>query len=71
MNGCIPLFENLQDCPTNTLTTYPKELNEEAYNLYNNAFFRRISFQESRYFNFTFKNEACNVSKRLFRPINS
>jgi len=36
MNGCIPLFENLQDCPTNTLTTYPKELNEEAYNLYNN-----------------------------------
>jgi hypothetical protein len=36
MNGCIPLFENLQDCPKYTLTTYPKELNEEAYSLYNN-----------------------------------
>ena len=36
MNGCIPLFENLKDCPNNTLTTYPKNLNDEAYELYNN-----------------------------------
>jgi hypothetical protein len=36
MNGCIPLFENLNDCPEHTLTTYPKHLNDEAYNLYNN-----------------------------------
>jgi hypothetical protein len=36
MNGCIPLFENLKDCPKYTLTTYPKELNCEAYELYNN-----------------------------------
>ena len=36
MNGCIPLFENLQECPAYTLTTYPKELNNEAYELYNN-----------------------------------
>lgn len=36
MNGCIPLFENLKDCPTYTLTTYPKHLNDEAYELYNN-----------------------------------
>jgi hypothetical protein len=36
MNGCIPLFENLNDCPNNTLTTYPKHLNDEAYELYNN-----------------------------------
>jgi hypothetical protein len=36
MNGCIPLFENLKDCPDNTLTTYPKHLNDEAYELYNN-----------------------------------
>ena len=34
MNGCIPLFENLHECPTNTLTTYPKWLNEEAQELY-------------------------------------
>lgn len=36
MNGCIPLFENLNECPKYTLTTYPKEWNDEAYALYNN-----------------------------------
>jgi len=36
MNGCIPLFENLNACPEKTMTTYPKHLNDEAYQLYNN-----------------------------------
>ena len=36
MNGCIPLFENLKECPAYTLTTYPKEFNDAAYDLYNN-----------------------------------
>lgn len=36
MNGCIPIFENLNNCPKHTLTTYPKHLNDEAYDLYNN-----------------------------------
>ncbi len=36
MNGCIPLFEDLKDCPKYTLTTYPKEYNDAAYELYNN-----------------------------------
>lgn len=36
MNGCIPLFENLKECPEHTMTTYPKHLNDEAYHLYNN-----------------------------------
>jgi hypothetical protein len=36
MNGCIPLFEDLKNCPTYTLTTYPKEYNDAAYELYNN-----------------------------------
>lgn len=35
MNGCIPLFENLNECPTYTLTTYPKHLNDAAYELFN------------------------------------
>jgi hypothetical protein len=26
MNGCIPVFENLQHCPTTTMVTFPKEL---------------------------------------------
>lgn len=25
-NGCIPMFENLEDCPEHTLTTFPKQL---------------------------------------------
>lgn len=25
-NGCIPIFENLEDCPEHTLTTFPKHL---------------------------------------------
>jgi hypothetical protein len=25
-NGCIPIFENLEDCPQYTMTTFPKEL---------------------------------------------
>jgi hypothetical protein len=36
MNGCIPLFENLNDCPKYTMISYPKELNDEAYQLYYN-----------------------------------
>jgi hypothetical protein len=36
MNGCIPLFENLKECPDYTMTTYPKHLNDDAYKLYNN-----------------------------------
>jgi hypothetical protein len=30
-NGCIPLFKNLDHCPKNTLTTFPKELLIEIY----------------------------------------
>ena len=36
MNGCIPLFEKLDECPRQTLITYPKELNAVAWELYYN-----------------------------------
>lgn len=29
-NGCIPLFENLEACPSHTMTPFPKELIREA-----------------------------------------
>jgi hypothetical protein len=29
-NGCIPIFQNLKDCPPYTLTSLPKELIQEA-----------------------------------------
>ena len=34
MNGCIPIFENLDACPRYTLTTYPKHLHRAAVHLY-------------------------------------
>ena len=37
MNGCIPLFLNIEDCPKLTLTTLPKD---RLLNIYNN--FHRI-----------------------------
>ena len=37
MNGCIPLFLNIEDCPKLTLTTLPKD---KLLNIYNN--FHRI-----------------------------
>ena len=52
MNGCIPLFENLKECPDYTMTTYPKHLNNEAYNLYNN--WSETSDNISKY------NDLCN-----------
>lgn len=33
-NGCIPYFENIQDCPTNTLCLFPKDLILEGNSLY-------------------------------------
>ena len=33
MNGCIPLFLNIKDCPKLTLTTLPKD---RLLNIYNN-----------------------------------
>ena len=29
--GCIPIFEELDNCPTDTLTSFPKDLLKEAY----------------------------------------
>ena len=33
-NGCIPIFFNIENCPHFTLTSYPKELCKEAFNLF-------------------------------------
>jgi hypothetical protein len=31
--GCIPIFENLDACPPDTMTSFPKELLREAYSI--------------------------------------
>lgn len=65
MNGCIPLFENLKECPIYTLTTYPKQWNEEAYELYNNWSETETDIQKyhelcNRYLNHT--REYCTTT---------
>jgi hypothetical protein len=40
-NRCIPLFKNINECPTNTLFLLPKNLLIEANNLYNNKFINK------------------------------
>ena len=37
-NGCIPYFEDLSDCPKNTLTMFPKELVIEGMKLLGSSF---------------------------------
>ena len=32
-NGCIPYFENLEDCPIDTMVSFPKDLLKEAYDI--------------------------------------
>ena len=34
MNGCIPLFLNIEDCPKLTLTTLPKDRLLNIYNTF-------------------------------------
>lgn len=40
-NRCIPLFNNINECPKNTLFLFPKNLLIEAINLYNNKFINK------------------------------
>lgn len=68
MNGCIPIFENLKNCPDMTLTTYPKHLNDEAYELYNHwiendEFIHKYNNLCSRFLEHTRKN--CTISSQI------
>ena len=37
MNGCIPLFFNIEDCPKSILKTLPKERLSEIYSSYDSV----------------------------------
>jgi hypothetical protein len=77
MNGCIPLFENLQDCPSYTLTTYPKHLNSEAFELFNNwkeneEYIQKYNILCSKFLEHT-KNHCTTdaISKYFLKNINN
>jgi hypothetical protein len=74
MNGCIPIFENLSNCPKYTLTTYPKHLNEQAYELYNNwiendEYIEKYNKLCLQYLEHTRKN--CSVSAQISYFLNN
>jgi hypothetical protein len=61
MNGCIPIFDNLENCPSNTLTNLPKKeiikfSNEKKTNLEQNQFI--LEYTKN---NLTTKNIIHNV----------
>jgi hypothetical protein len=71
MNGCIPLFENLNDCPKYTLTTYPKELNDEAYDLYhkwceNDEFIEKYNILCNKYLEHTRNHCTTSATTKYF-----
>ena len=71
MNGCIPLFEDLDRCPTYTLTTYPKELNREAYALYttwqeNEEYIQKYTELCSRFLEHTRRYCTTSATARYF-----
>jgi hypothetical protein len=41
-NGCLPLFENLENCPENTLNNFPKQILIEAKN-------KKVTMSDSKY----------------------
>lgn len=71
MNGCIPLFEDLDMCPKHTLTTYPKELNREAYALYstwqeNEEYIQKYTELCSRYLEHTRRHCTTSATAQYF-----
>ena len=45
MNGCIPLFFNIEDCPKLILKTLPKERLSEIYSNFHQVFCSFIPLQ--------------------------
>lgn len=57
-NGCIPTFNNLENCPTHTLTSFPKELILEANQFIGN----NTKMQEYSKLILKYMREHCSTS---------
>ena len=55
MNGCIPLFLNIENCPTNTISTLPKEQLIYCLKNFNKIFFFYNPFKIFKKKHLTFK----------------
>lgn len=59
-NGCIPLFENLDNCPQNTMIHFPKSILRDGEKLYNKI--KDLSIQEIKN---TYSEEYVEIVKKL------
>jgi len=74
--GCIPIFEDLEKCPTDTLASFPKDLLREAYRVllpWRNTAEQRAAYPiyASRLFDFAKTNcsASANASRFLRRDM--
>jgi hypothetical protein len=47
-NGCLPVFPNIEQCPAETLSLYPKQLQIECNELYSESLIRNLDDQDFR-----------------------
>lgn len=67
MNGCIPLFLNLENCPKNTMSNFPKKNLIEVNKRYSNILsrFNPFNIYKKKFLNFEiFKSYLSNIFKK-------
>lgn len=65
-NGCLPLFENLEDCPENTLSGFPKQLLIEAKNKKDTMTDNEYNYYLKTIFNYFKENFTCEIVAEKF-----
>ena len=68
--GCIPIFENLDNCPLDTLVSFPKVLLKDAYNVllpWKNTPAQRIAYDIHLNRLFDYAKTKCSVSANTNR----
>ena len=68
--GCIPIFEDLENCPPDTLVSFPKDLLREAYRVllpWRNTAEQRAAYPIYAYRLFEFAKTNCSTSANASR----
>lgn len=69
-NGCLPLFENLENCPENTLSNFPKQLLIEAKNKKDTMSDSDYNYYLKTIFNYFKDNFTCEkVAENFLKKI--
>jgi hypothetical protein len=69
-NGCLPLFENLENCPETVLDSFPKKILLEAKNKKNTMSDKEYNYYLKTIFNYFKENFTCEiVAERFLKKI--